>query len=219
EIAERDVDEFFMAFPYVKVKITRPGDPDLADDDHGLTVFSHNLMLSADGANLSGGTSPNLALDEVGPDRFSGRIWLDETQEFFDDTYHYDLRFAADLSDPNAPIGPPLPAGGGEPGKAYTAWVAAVHSGELDRIRALMPADMQEMLEEEIEGRSDEEVAEMLEMLTLFTPADAKVVGGSSDGDTAILDVTGTMEGEAVKGEVTMNRVNGTWILVGEAWQ
>lgn len=219
EIAERDVDEFFLDFAYVKVKLTRPSDPEIVESVGEIDVFSQNLKLSKLDSNLSGGQYPELELTEAGPERFAGRIYLEEPYEFFDDTFQYDFTFSAALSDPNAPIGDPLPAGGGAPGKAYVEWVETIHSGDLERIEKLLPAEMKAMLEQEIEGKSPEEIAETLELLTLFTPPRVDVVGGSTDGEMAILEVTGVRDGETTKGEITMSLIDRRWVVAGEKWR
>lgn len=219
EIAERDLDEFFLDFPYVKVKLTRPSDPEIVESVGELEVFSQNIKLSKLDSNLSGGQYPKLELTEAGPEQFAGRIYIEEPYEFFDDTFQYDFTFSAGLSNPNAPIGDPLPAGGGAPGKAYAEWVETIHSGDLERIGKLLPAEMKAMLEQEIAGKSAEEIAETLELLTLFTPPEVEVVGGSTDGAMAILEVTGSQQGEETTGEITMTLVDGRWVVAGEKWQ
>jgi hypothetical protein len=50
-----------------------------------------------------------------------------------------------------------------------------------------------------------------------MTPTDVEITGGSSDGETAILQVTGTMDGEAITAEVTMMLHDGTWITTNVA--
>ena len=56
------------------------------------------------------------------------------------------------------------------------------------------------------------EAAEELEFMAIMTPTDVRIVEGSSDGSTAILRVEGRMEGEAVKGEVTLENHEGRWM-------
>ena len=208
-IEERKLDEHIWDGAYVELKITRTAE---FDDKPTLQVYAQNLKLSPDAAgNLSGGTYPELELESAGPDRFAGRVYLPEMEEFFDDTFQYDFTFSAPLSDPNAPLGEMLPADGGEPGKAYLAWVAAVHSGDLERFRKLVPEEMMTQLD-------DEEAKENLAMMQAFTPTDVTILSGSSDGQTAILQVEGTMDGETAKGEITLEKMAGKWMATGSAW-
>lgn len=208
-VAERELDEMVWDAAYVELGITRTAE---FGEEPELQVYSQDIKLSADsGGNLSGGTYPKLVLESTGPERFAGRVYHAEPQQFFDDTFQYDFTFSAPLSNPNAPVGDPLPAGGGEPGKAYLAWVAAVHSGDLARIKALVPAEMAAQLDAE-----DAKMA--LELLAAMTPSEVTVVGGSSDGSTAVLEVEGTMDGEKSKGEITLEKVGEHWVARSSSW-
>lgn len=210
EIPARELDDHIWDAAYLRLGITRTAEFDDAPTFH---VYSQDMRLTADqGGNLSGGSYPELELTAAGPDRFTGRVWQPELQEFFDDTYQYDLSFDVPLSDPSAPIGEPLPAGGGEPGEAYVAWVAAIQSGDVARIRKLLPAEQAAMLD-------GEGVADQLAMMKEMTPSDVTVTSGSSDGETAILMVSGTMDGGTVEGEITLERTEGHWLPVSESWQ
>ena len=115
------------------------------------------------------------------------------------------------LSDPFGPIGEPLPAGGGEPGAAYLAFVDAIHAGDFERLKALVPPERAAMLE-------GEDAQDNIGFIQMMTPTDVEVVGGSSDGETAILQITGTMDGESVTGEITLVHQDGLWMATGSAW-
>jgi len=207
-IDERKVDDPIWDAAYISLGVTRTAE---FGDQPELQVYSQDIRFSADqGGNVSGGTYPEIELSEAGPDRFVGRVHHTEEQKIFDDTFTYDLTFSAPLSDPNAPIGEALPAGGGEPGAAYLAWVEAIHAGDIDRLKTLVPPDMAAMLDEE-------GVEEDLEMMKAMTPTDVDILGGSSDGETAILQVTGTMDGEAIEAEVTLMRQGDHWIATNVA--
>jgi hypothetical protein len=45
-----------------------------------------------------------------------------------------------------------------------------------------------------------------------LTPTDVVIVGGSSDGTTALLQIEGKIEGDTISAEVTMSKVEGFWI-------
>ncbi len=134
-----------------------------------------------------------------------GEARMPEPGDFFDKAYSFDAKFAAIQVDPNATFGEPLPDDGGEPGDHFRAWIAAVHGGELEKIKELMPPEMKERAA----GVSD---AELLEGLQMFVPKDIRVTGGSGDGQTAILQVAGTDEGIAFTGEATMEKQGDHWI-------
>lgn len=199
EVSPRDIDDPFLD-PSLRLGLTLTSE---FGDEPRLEVLSKTIRIG--NASLSGGESPKLELEQQGPEVFAGRIHLAEPQTFFDDSYQYDLSFHALPVDPNAPIGEVLPEGGGEPGAAYLAWTRAVHSGDLDALKALVSPDMAAMLDAP-------EAAEELEFMALMTPTDVRIVDGSSDGSTAILNIEGTMEGEAVKGEITLERHGELWM-------
>ncbi len=210
-IEPRKLDDAIWDAAYVRLGITKTAEFGDAPELH---ILSQEIRFSAEsGGNITGGTYPELELSSAGPERFAGRVYLPEQQEFFDDTFQYDFSFSAPLSDPSAPIGDLLPAGGGQPGAAYLAWTEAVHSGDLDRIRALVPPEQAELLED------TPEVREELEFMRQMTPAEVTIVSGSSDGETAILDVTGTIDGEAVTGEIVLLKMADRWIATETNWR
>jgi hypothetical protein len=62
------------------------------DDTPTLRVLSQSIFHA--GRSFSGGTLPQLELDESGPDRFAGRLFLPEPVTFLGITIHYDIRFS-----------------------------------------------------------------------------------------------------------------------------
>jgi hypothetical protein len=201
--------KFVTDAAYVEVGITWTAE---FSEQPRLEVYSQDIKLSADTpGNISGGTYPTIALDVSGPETFSGRLYLPQPMKFFDDTIQYDFTFSAPVSDPHSPIGDALPPGGGEPGKAYLAWVAAVHSGDLAQVKKLVPPDMVGPLE-------DDDAKDTLEMIAAMTPTSVKILGGSSDGQTAMLEVEGMVDGEKTHGTVTMQKMGDLWMSTGSSW-
>ena len=208
-IAERDVDEHIWDAAYVELAITKTAE---FGDKPEYQVYSQNIRFSADsGGNVSGGEYPKLELKSAGPDRLAGRVYHTEEQTVFDDKFQYDFTFSAPLSNPNAPLGEVLPAGGGEPGQAYVTWVKAIHAGNLEQLKRLVPPEMAARL-------AGDEGKEGLEMMQAMTPTQVRVLSGSSDGATAILKVEGQMDGEKVAGEVTLERHGDHWLPTKSSW-
>ncbi|MBN2369003.1 MAG: hypothetical protein JXO72_00780 [Vicinamibacteria bacterium] len=208
-VEERNLDKPVWDSAYVELGLTRTAE---FGEQPELQVYSQSIRFSADaGGNISGGSYPKVEIESAGPERFAGRIYLPEEQKLFDDAFQYDFTFSAPLSDPDAPLGDPLPADGGEPGKAYLAWVAALHAGDIGRLQKLVPAEMASRFEG-AEGKQG------LEMMQAMTPTEVKVLGGSSDGQTAILKVEGVMDGVKVGGEVTLERRGEHWLATKSAW-
>jgi hypothetical protein len=208
-IDERSLDDHISDAAYVRVGITLSAE---FSDEPELQVLSQDIRFSADAqGNVSGGTYPQLELAGTGPETFAGRVFHAEPAEFFDDTFQYDFTFSVPLADPFGPIGEPLPAGGGEPGAAYLEFVDAIHAGDLERLKALVPPERAAMLE-------GDDAQEIIGFIQMMTPTGVEIVGGSSDGETAILQATGTMDGVAATGAITLVHQDGRWISTDEAW-
>ncbi len=194
---------------WVEIGITRTSE---FGDEPKVQVYSQSIKFSADAAgNVSGGDYPRIELTSTGPDRFAGRVYHSGPQKIFDDTFQYDFSFDLPLSDPNAPIGSPLPAGGGEPGHAYLQWVAAIHAVDVAGLQALVPPEMAEQLE-------GDDARDTLDAMQELTPKDVTILGGSSDGDTAVLDIEGTLAGEKAHGKITLTRMGEHWVPTKESW-
>lgn len=206
EISARDADDMFID-PSLRIGITWTAE---FGDEPKLEVLSQTLRVGE--VSASGGTYPTLEISSRDDEAWVGRIVHTEEQEFFDHTYQYDLRFHAPMVDPNALVGDPLPDGGGAPGEAYLRWTEAIHSGDLDALRELVPADMAAMLDEP-------DAAESLEMMAMMTPKNVQILEGVLNGDEAMLLIEGTIEGEPVTGEITLMRQGDFWLPTGSSVQ
>ena len=113
---------------------------------------------------------------------------------------------------PLARAGTPLPADGGEPGKALKAVVDATHAGKLDDMIALSHPERRKSIEE---AKAAGEADEMMKMAQAFTPKISKITGGNVDGDTAWVEFEGQEDGNAVKGTATLTRFEGKWYVKG----
>ena len=87
--------------------------------------------------------------------------------------------------------GQPLPAGGGDAGKAFTALLAAAQKKNWAGVTAVTTPSMQKMLGADYNTPA-ENGAYALDMIKAWVPmAKTKVGAGELRGDTAILDVEG----------------------------
>ncbi len=102
-----------------------------------------------------------------------------------------------------------LPADGGEPGKDYMTYVKAVHKKDGATIRKMAEVPP---------GTSDKDFKAQMEMAAAITPTDQKIVSGTIDKDTAVLKVTGKMEGKKQYGTITMQKKGGVWKIKKESW-
>jgi len=208
-VAARDLKSPFYEGAWLRLGVTRTAE---FGDKPELQVYSQSIKFSADAhGNVSGGNYPAIELTSTGPERFAGRVYHAEKQKIFDDTFQYDFQFDLPLTDLNAPIGEPLPAGGGAPGKAYLKWVAAIQAVDLAGLKELVPAEMAETL-------SGDDAREQIAAMRELTPTDVTVLSGSSDGETAVLQIEGTVAGERTKGEITLTRMGEFWVPTGSSW-
>lgn len=113
-----------------------------------------------------------------------------------------------------AQSGTPLPAGGGDPGKAYLACQEEIRQGNFDGMVACMSAERAA----EMAQADPAEAQEMFGFLQMMQATDMKVLGGSLDGDTATLNVEGMQDTEKVTATVTMVREDGAWKIERESW-
>jgi hypothetical protein len=144
--------------------------------------------------------------------RLEGRVFSSAPLKTLDgSTYTVDLRFGVDV--PAPPAGTALPAGGGDPGKAFTAFVAATAKKNWTAIRAASSPWALEMFDKSYNSAAENaESAGMLLKAWVSLPK-MKITGGLLRGDVAILDV----EGEVFAGTMGLSRVQ--MVKSGEVWK
>jgi hypothetical protein len=108
--------------------------------------------------------------------------------------------------------GTKLAAGGGEPGKALMAHLNAIWSGDFAKLKATAPPEKRKMMEE---SEKSGEAKEMFGFMRSITPTKVKVLGGSVDGDHALLDFEGEEDGKKVTGTAELTRQGGVWYVDG----
>ena len=180
---------------YVRICINPDG------DECGL-YFSHNNPNAS--FNSSGYGEFKLAAAPAG--RIAGRWVLAEPDDFFGETYDFDLNFDVAIT---PPPGTPLPADGGEPGKAYRAWTSAVAKGDIKVLSALVGGEYDAW---RIKSDDQDDVKAALKDLRDGTPVQARILRGRLDGDSAVLWVEGKDRDDILRrGRVSMQRVEGAW--------
>lgn len=152
-------------------------------------------------------------LDVHTAERIAGRVFTDAPGTLGGDKYSFDLRFDVTITPELAP-GQPLPAGGGEAGKAYVAYLAALQKGDVDAIARFWPKEKAAKM---LAARKDPDFKESLDMLKLFSPKNVTVKGGTLRDAIADLDVVGKdADGNVMDGKVRMVRDGTTWRLEKE---
>lgn len=145
----------------------------------------------------------------------AGRVWMDEPDDFFDNLFQFDATFDVATSAPPKPAalaGKPLPAGGGEPGKAYEAYRKIMQKGDMVALRKAVT-------EERAKEMQGPEFEQMFKLVQAMQPQKVTITGGAVDGDTATLTVTANEKGETSTGTVTLVREKGHWRLQKESWK
>jgi hypothetical protein len=128
--------------------------------------------------------------------------------------HYYDLKFALDLPVAPAP-GAPLPANGGDAGKAYLAYLAALKKGDIDLLAKSMSSSRSAEL---LSHRSDPQFKMMFGFIQSQALLGPKYIKGESKGDNATLDYDGKDgEGNKVSSTVTMVREGGAWKVEKES--
>ena len=110
--------------------------------------------------------------------------------------------------------GAALPAGGGEPGKAYLAYHDALVRRDAKAVRALVTDDNGQWLD--AAAKKGKAAAELASMAKEHPEKSVRVVQGWSKGDHAVLLLAG--EGSVVRlaGEAVLVRQGGRWRVVDE---
>lgn len=126
----------------------------------------------------------------------------------------FNLTFAADIA-PDPEPGEPLPAGGGEAGQAYVAYIAAVQRGDLDTMLKYMEKERAEGM---AAARKEPDFAEQLDMFKTLQAKEVTVKGGALRGTFADLEVEGKdADGNRMAGKVRMVKDGASWRLKEES--
>jgi hypothetical protein len=126
-------------------------------------------------------------------------------------TYTVDLRFGVDIAAP--PAGTALPAGGGDPGKALTAFLGSSQKKNWAAIKAGSSPEALKMFDKSYNTPA-ENAESAADLLNAWIPHEKmKVTGGQLRGNVAVLDV----EGELFPGQLGLSLVQ--MVKTGTVWQ
>jgi len=148
----------------------------------------------------------------------AGKVYLEKPDESFGRKYTFEIEFDTDVKDKVAPAveensGIPLPADGGDPGKAFRAYEKAIESGKLEELKKYLVPEQAKKLD-------DPQAANMLGLMKMMRAKEVKIVKGLLQGDRAILTVEGKdpVSNSKTEGAVKMLKLNGQWVLEKESW-
>ncbi len=174
------------------------------DDSPALNVY---VAGTHGNTALSGGFT--VALETNDGKRVKGHCSNDAKER---KDYPTDLNFAVAIATPDP--GTALPADGGDAGKAYVAYVAAIRKGDVDAIARVMEKDR---AREFLAHRRDADFQQMLGMFQAMSPKEIHVLGGALVGNRATLDVQGKDSGgNELKGKVRLLKDGDGWRVADE---
>jgi hypothetical protein len=189
------------------------------DDDKQIisaTVFSPAFKKMK---QFSGVGMQKAELTAMTPTRIAGTIGMAKPDDFFDEKYQYSATFDLDISKPAGPPPPPtlkgtpLPAGGGEPGKAYTAYLKLLAAGDMKGVLGGFSAARSK------EASADPDFKKLFPLLKAMQPTAVKITGGAVDGNSATLLATGKDGDSVSSGTITLIREGGAWKIEKEDWK
>ena len=178
----------------------------------------HHSALGEANLQMSGMTHSEVRVEARTRDEISGSLATAKEEDFLQHRYKTDVRFHAAVREafrdppaPDAATGKKLPAGGGEPGKAWMALHEAILRKDLAAIKKMsLPGEMPNM--------SDEDLRKGLELMALMSPEKIVIEDGYVRGDDAVLYMSGIQGGEKQYGVVRLSRTGGNWRPAGEKW-
>jgi len=180
---------------YVRICVTPEG------KECGL-YFSHDQP--SESFNMSG--SGEFTLPKRTPTHLEGRWVMTKPDDFFGKTYDFDMPFAADVT--AATAGTKLGADGGEPGRAYSAYLAALAKGDLPALRRILGESARWRLPENDENESRQGLKDLRD----GKPVSVKILSAVQRGDHAVLRVEGVDRDEIKRaGRVLMAKGENGW--------
>jgi hypothetical protein len=159
-----------------------------------------------------------LDLKSMTATRVAGTISMAKEDDFFDEKYQYSATFDLPISKPfvaAAPVlkGTPLPAGGGDPGKAYLAYLKLLTGNDMNKFLGAVSAARAK------EASSDPDFKKMFPLIQAMEPTGVKIVSGASDGKSATLLATGKDGDQVSNGTITLVKEGGAWKVEKEEWK
>ena len=166
---------------------------------------------------FSGVGMQEVKLTTLTPARIAGTVSIPKPDDFFGDKYQYTATFdvpvaAVKAAAPPPPKGTPLPAGGGEPAKAYAVYSKALAAGDIAGVKRGVTADR-------VKEMDSPDFKKMFGLVQALQPKNIKITGGTIDGDTATLLATGKDESGTTNGTITMVKEGGAWKVKEEEWK
>jgi hypothetical protein len=148
----------------------------------------------------------------------AGSITMAKPDVFDGEKYQYNATFDLPISKPFVappPVlkGTPLPAGGGEPGKAYMSYLKLMAGSDLKAFLGAVTAARAK------EAAAHPEFKDMFPLIKAMQPTSIKVTKGAVDGTNATLLATGKDGGQTSNGKISMVKEGNAWKVEKEEWK
>lgn len=188
-------------------------------EDGSLTreVIDHPA-LAGEWIQMSGATRSSFTKKSLSTTRVEGAFQTDGVEKVLGHTYQSTIEVTADVTPaprpeplPDARTGKPLPAGGGEPGKAYLALHRAIAKQDVAAVLNLMRKAART-------PKDEADLKEGIEFMAAMQPENPGIVNGFVAGDRAVLYVVGVEDKEKQYGTIEMVREEGVWRVGKQAW-
>jgi hypothetical protein len=180
-------------------------------------TLAPDMLITQQYVWISPGTSLSYSSNEVGKfekkagakGRLAGHyIYTDDDEEGPHCDITFDIAVIGTMAEAPPLPGQPLPADGGEPGKAYLALNKAMLAGDLDGLAKLLPPDRAAEMQA---ARGTAEFEGMLAFIQAMTPKNVRIKGGRIDGNNAWIEFDAE-EGDALRsGTAEMVKEDGRW--------
>lgn len=189
-------------------------------DDQGKPIYEviDHPAIGEERLMMSGFTHAKFTPKKIGKDNVGGSFFTGKAEDFMNHKYEVKADFSAPLLQakrpeplPDAKTGKALPGDGGDPGKAYRAYLKAIRDKDITGLRS-MATNVQS------QSATDEDLRQMIELMAIMTPADPKITRGFVKGDRAVLYLEGTLEGEKRYGTVQFAKEKKMWRIEKEGW-
>jgi hypothetical protein len=160
-----------------------------------------------------------LNLTSMSATHIAGSVTMAKPDDFFDEKYQYTATFDLPVGKPAGPPPPPvlkgspLPAGGGEPGKAYMAYLKLLAGGDMKAFLGGVSAARAK------DASADPDFKKLFPMIQAMQPTGIKVTGGALDGTNATLLATGRDGDQTSNGKISMVKEGGAWKVEKEEWK
>lgn len=190
----------------------------ITPENHIISSELYSPLFKLQGNSFSAVGMHEFTPAKAGSGEIAGKLNTSHESSFNGVTFSYSATFRAEVTKPKpeappALKGTPLPAGGGEPAKAYAAYAKSVSSGNFAAVKKAVAAERLKQMER------DPDFEKMFPLIQAMQPKNIKITGGAIDGDTATLIATGSSDGDPANGIITMKREAGSWKVDNESWK